>query len=115
MAQSPRELPDASRSFATKSLCRGQLEVTDGQVVIVNALGLHARAAAKLVNLAKTFTCSIELCLGEKSVDAKSIMKVMMLAAGQGTVLTLRTSGEEEKDAFEAISTLIGDRFGEGQ
>ena len=89
--------------------------MTDGQVVIVNALGLHARAAAKLVNLAKTFTCSIELCVGDKSVDAKSIMKVMMLAAGQGTVLTLRTSGEEEKDAFEAISALIGDRFGEQQ
>lgn len=89
--------------------------VTDGQVVIVNALGLHARAAAKLVNLAKSFTCSIELCLGEKSVDAKSIMKVMMLAAGQGTVLTLRTRGEEEEDAYDAISTLIGDRFGEEQ
>lgn len=89
--------------------------MTDGQVVIVNALGLHARAAAKLVNLAKTFTCSIELRLEEKSVDAKSIMKVMMLAAGQGTVLTLRTSGEEEEDAYDAISTLIGDRFGEEQ
>ena len=89
--------------------------MTDGEVVIVNALGLHARAAAKLVNLAKTFTCSIDLRLGEKSVDAKSIMKVMMLAAGQGTVLTLRTSGEEEEAAFKAISTLIGDRFGEEQ
>ena len=89
--------------------------MTDGQVVIVNALGLHARAAAKLVNLAKTFTCSIELCVEDKSVDAKSIMKVMMLAAGQGTVLTLRTSGDEEEDAFEAISALIADRFGEGQ
>ena len=89
--------------------------MTNGQVVIVNALGLHARAAAKLVNLAKTFTCSIELCVEDKSVDAKSIMKVMMLAAGQGTVLTLRTSGDEEEDAFEAISALIADRFGEGQ
>ena len=89
--------------------------MTDGQVVIVNALGLHARAAAKLVNLAKTFTCTIELCVEDKSVDAKSIMKVMMLAAGQGTVLTLRTSGDEEEDAFEAISALIADRFGEGQ
>ena len=89
--------------------------MTDGQVVIVNALGLHARAAAKLVNLAKTFTCSIELCVDEKSVDAKSIMKVMMLAAGQGTVLTLRTSGDEEENAFEAISALIADRFGEEQ
>ena len=89
--------------------------MTDGQVVIVNALGLHARAAAKLVNLAKTFTCSIELCAEDKSVDAKSIMKVMMLAAGQGTVLTLRTSGDEEEDAFEAISALIADRFGEEQ
>ena len=89
--------------------------VTEGQVVIVNALGLHARAAAKLVNLAKAFSCRIELCAGDKSVDAKSIMKVMMLAAGQGTVLTLRTNGEEEKDAFEAVSALIGDRFGEEQ
>ncbi len=89
--------------------------MTDGQVVIVNALGLHARAAAKLVNLAKTFTCSIELCVEEKSVDAKSIMKVIMLAAGQGTILTLRTSGDEEEDAFEAISALIADRFGEEQ
>ncbi|MCY3818332.1 MAG: HPr family phosphocarrier protein [Gammaproteobacteria bacterium] len=89
--------------------------MTDGEVVIVNALGLHARAAAKLVNLAKTFTCSIELCVGEKNVDAKSIMKVMMLAAGQGTVLTLRTSGGEEEEAFAAISRLIGDRFGEEQ
>ena len=89
--------------------------MTEGEVVIVNALGLHARAAAKLVNLAKTFTCSIELRLEEKSVDAKSIMKVMMLAAGQGTVLTLRTSGEEEHDAYDAVSALIGDRFGEEQ
>ena len=91
------------------------IDVTDGQVVIVNALGLHARAAAKLVNLAKSFTCGIELRLGEETVDAKSIMKVMMLAAGQGTVLTLRTSGEEEQEAYEAISTLIADRFGEEQ
>ena len=89
--------------------------MTEGEVVIVNALGLHARAAAKLVNLAKTFTCSIELRLDEKSVDAKSIMKVMMLAAGQGTVLSLRTCGEEEEDAYAAVSTLIGDRFGEEQ
>ena len=89
--------------------------MTEGEVVIVNALGLHARAAAKLVNLAKTFTCSIELRLQDKSVDAKSIMKVMMLAAGQGTVLTLRTSGDEEEDAYDAVSALIGDRFGEEQ
>ncbi|MDE0451982.1 MAG: HPr family phosphocarrier protein [Gammaproteobacteria bacterium] len=89
--------------------------MTDGEVVIVNALGLHARAAAKLVNLAKTFTCSIELCVGDKNVDAKSIMKVMMLAAGQGTVLTLRTSGDEEKEAFAAVSCLIRCRFGEEQ
>ena len=89
--------------------------MTEGEVVIVNTLGLHARAAAKLVNLAKTFTCSIELRLEQKSVDAKSIMKVMMLAAGQGTVLTLRTSGEEEQDAYDAVSALIGDRFGEEQ
>lgn len=89
--------------------------MTEGEVVIINTLGLHARAAAKLVNLAKTFTCSIELRLEQKSVDAKSIMKVMMLAAGQGTVLTLRTSGEEEQDAYDAVSALIGDRFGEEQ
>lgn len=111
MAKSPRELPDAS--LCHEDPVPRAIDVTDGQVVIVNALGLHARAAAKLVNLAKTFTCSIEFCLDDKSVDAKSIMKVMMLAAGQGTVLTLRTSGEEEEDAYDAISTLIGDRFGE--
>ncbi len=114
MARSPRESVDAS-VLGDEDLAPRANTVTDGQVVIVNALGLHARAAAKLVNLAKAFTCSIELCVGEKSVDAKSIMKVMMLAAGQGTVLTLRTNGEEEKDAFEAISALIGDRFGEEQ
>ena len=87
--------------------------LTEGEVVIVNALGLHARAAAKLVNLAKTFTCSIELRLEDKRVDAKSIMKVMMLAAGQGTVLSLRTCGEEEEGAYAAVSALIADRFGE--
>lgn len=84
-------------------------------ITIVNALGLHARAAAKFVNLAKTFTATIELELGEKRADGKRIMNVMLLAAAQGTVLTLRTSGADEREAFDALQALVADRFGEAE
>ena len=91
----------------------GAPPVIEGEVTIVNALGLHARAAAKFVNLAKTFTANIELELGDKRVDGKSIMNVMLLAAAQGTVLTLRASGADEAEAFPALAGLIAERFGE--
>ena len=83
------------------------------KVTIINRLGLHARAAAKLVDCATRFSSRIDLLKQDHGVDAKSIMSVMMLAAGQGTELTLRISGEDEQDALEALVGLINDRFGE--
>jgi len=83
------------------------------KVTIINRLGLHARAAAKLVDCAARFSSRIDLLKQGHGVDAKSIMSVMMLAAGQGTELTLRISGEDEQAAWEALVGLINDRFGE--
>jgi len=83
------------------------------QLTIINRLGLHARAASKLVSAAKGFSSTITLCKNSEEVDAKSIMSVMLLAASQGTVLTLITDGEDEEAAFKCLETLIADRFGE--
>ncbi|MDD9962342.1 MAG: HPr family phosphocarrier protein [Gammaproteobacteria bacterium] len=83
------------------------------QVTLSNQLGLHARAAAKLVHLAKTFTGDIQLGKDGTLVDAKSIMSVLLLAAPVGTTLELRVDGEDEAEAFAAIRQLIDDRFGE--
>ena len=83
------------------------------QVTLTNQLGLHARAAAKLVHLAKTFTGDIQLGKDGTFVDAKSIMSVLLLAAPVGTTLELRVDGEDEAEAFAAIRQLIDDRFGE--
>ncbi len=83
------------------------------QVTLSNQLGLHARAAAKLVHLAKTFTGNIQLGKDGTLVDAKSIMSVLLLAAPVGTTLELRVDGEDEEAAFAAIRQLIDDRFGE--
>ncbi|MCY3795868.1 MAG: HPr family phosphocarrier protein [Gammaproteobacteria bacterium] len=83
------------------------------QVTLSNQLGLHARAAAKLVHLAKTFTGDIQLGKDGTLVDAKSIMSVLLLAAPVGTTLELRVEGEDEAEAFAAIRQLIDDRFGE--
>ena len=82
---------------------------------ISNKLGLHARASAKLTKLAGGYPCEVWLSRGERRVNAKSIMGVMMLAAGMGTEITLETSGEREQEAMDALMTLIHDRFGEGQ
>ena len=84
-------------------------------VVIVNKLGLHARAASKFVNLAKRFASRIEVSNAAKSVDGKSIMSIMLLAASQGTEIGLRINGDDEIDAMHAITQLIADRFGEGE
>lgn len=83
------------------------------QVTLSNQLGLHARAAAKLVHLAKIFTGDIQLGKDGTLVDAKSIMSVLLLAAPVGTTLELRVDGEDEAEAFAAIRQLIDDRFGE--
>jgi len=85
------------------------------EVRIINRLGLHARAAAKLVSLASTFASDVQLEREGRTVNAKSIMGVMMLAASQGTVLKLMVNGSDEQEALRALTDLINDYFGEGQ
>ena len=82
---------------------------------IVNKLGLHARASAKLTKLAGSFPCEVWMTRGERRVNAKSIMGVMMLAAGIGSEVQLETSGEREQEAMDALLALIADKFGEGE
>jgi phosphocarrier protein HPr len=82
---------------------------------ISNKLGLHARASAKLIKLAGSFPCEVWMSRGERRVNAKSIMGVMMLAAGIGTEVTLETSGEREQEAMDALLALMADKFGEGE
>jgi phosphocarrier protein HPr len=82
---------------------------------IVNKLGLHARASAKLTKLAGSFPCEVWMSRGERRVNAKSIMGVMMLAAGLGSEVTLETSGEREQEAMDALLALMQDKFGEGE
>ena len=82
---------------------------------ISNKLGLHARASAKLTKLAGSFPCDVWLSKGERRVNAKSIMGVMMLAAGLGSEVVLETNGEREQEALDAILALMADKFGEGQ
>jgi phosphocarrier protein len=82
---------------------------------ISNKLGLHARASAKLTKLAGSYPCEVFISRGERRVNAKSIMGVMMLAAGIGTEVTVETSGDREQEAMDALLQLIGDKFGEGE
>ena len=82
---------------------------------ISNKLGLHARASAKLTKLAGAFPCEVWIAKGERRVNAKSIMGVMMLAAGIGTSIEVETQGEREQEAMDALLALINDKFGEGE
>ena len=82
---------------------------------IINKLGLHARAAAKLTHLASSFRCEIWISRSGRRVNAKSIMGVMMLAAGQGSTVVLEAEGEDAEAALAAITKLIAERFGEGE
>ena len=82
---------------------------------IINRLGLHARASAKLTKLAGSFPCDIWVSRGERRVNAKSIMGVMMLAAGMGSEIVLETEGDRAQEAMDALLALIADRFGEGE
>jgi len=82
-------------------------------VEIVNKLGLHARASAKLTKLAGSFPCEVWMTRGERRVNAKSIMGVMMLAAAKGSTITLETDGEDEVAAIDALAALIESGFGE--
>jgi phosphocarrier protein HPr len=82
---------------------------------ISNRLGLHARASAKLTKLAGSFASEVWMRKGERRVNAKSIMGVMMLAAGQGSAVELETSGPDEQEAMTALLALLADKFGEGE
>ena len=82
---------------------------------ISNKLGLHARASAKLTKLAGSFPCEVWMSKGERRINAKAIMGVMMLAAGIGSLVTLETDGDQEQEASNALLALIEDKFGEGE
>ena len=84
-------------------------------VQIINKLGLHARASAKLTQTASQFLCEVWLSRAGRRVNAKSIMGVMMLAAAKGSTINIETEGEKEQEAMDAITALINDRFGEGE
>ncbi len=86
------------------------------ELMIINKLGLHARAAAKFVGVAGRYPCQVRVGRSTDSlVDGKSIMAVMMLAAGKGTTLHLRTEGEQDEDALAALVELVANRFDEGE
>ena len=84
-------------------------------ISISNKLGLHARASAKLTKLAGSFPCEVWMSRGERRVNAKSIMGVMMLAAGLGSSVVVETDGRDEQAAMDALLALINNKFGEGE
>jgi phosphocarrier protein HPr len=85
------------------------------EVEIINKLGLHARASAKLTQTAGQFQSEVWLSRNGRRVNAKSIMGVMMLAASKGTLIGIETDGADETAAMDALTALIADRFGEGE
>ncbi len=89
--------------------------MTQQQVEITNRLGVHARAAAKLVHTANAFQAQVFVGTGEEEVNAKSILGLLTLAATKGTPLTVRAEGDDEEAAVRAVVALFEDRFGEGE
>ena len=87
--------------------------MTSIELQIVNKLGLHARAAAKFATLARNFSSEIQIEKEQRIVNGKSIMGIMMLAAGQGTMLKIHADGDDAKQALSELKQLIEDRFGE--
>ena len=85
------------------------------EIEIINKLGLHARASAKLTQTASGFACEVWIVRAGKRVTAKSIMGVMMLAASKGATIELETNGSDEAEAMEAMVALINNKFGEGE
>jgi phosphocarrier protein len=84
-------------------------------IIIVNKLGMHARAAAKFVRLASSFSCDIDIEKDSRRVNAKSIMGVMMLAAGKGSTITIYAKGNDALDSLDALEDLINNRFDEDE
>jgi phosphocarrier protein HPr len=87
----------------------------DGRFTIVNQLGLHARAATKLVQLASKFPCDVELSRDDQTANGKSVMGVLLLCGSKGTVVEVRATGERAQECVKAIGELIAGRFGEGK
>lgn len=87
--------------------------MTQHDIEIKNKLGLHARAAAKLVHTAARFKSDLKIRKGDEEVDAKSILGILLLAAGRGSVITLKADGEDEREALDAIEKLIEAKFDE--
>jgi phosphocarrier protein len=87
--------------------------VSQRDIEIKNKLGLHARAAAKLVHTAARFKCDIKIRKGDEEVDGKSILGILLLAAGRGSVITVRANGDDENEAMDAIQELIDRKFDE--
>jgi phosphocarrier protein len=93
----------------------GGVEMAEKTIVIQNELGLHARAATKLVQLASKYPCELAITKDGHEVNGKSIMGVLMLVASKGTTITLRAKGERAGEAIVALAQLIDDKFGEGK
>jgi phosphocarrier protein HPr len=85
------------------------------ELEIINKLGLHARASAKFTQLAARYESEVWLTRNARKINAKSIMGVMMLAAGKGAKVTIEAEGPDEKEAVEALAALVNDKFGEGE
>lgn len=92
-----------------------EFDLISQPITIINKLGLHARAAAKFVTLASSFESDIQLQRGNRLVNGKSIMGIMLLAASKGTEITIIASGTDESNAIEALNTLINNRFDEAE
>jgi phosphocarrier protein len=90
-------------------------DVAEKTIKIQNELGLHARAATKLVQLASKYPCELTITKDGHEVNGKSIMGVLMLVASKGTTVTLRARGDKSQEAIDAIAALIDDKFGEGK
>ncbi len=93
----------------------GGVEIAEKTMLIQNELGLHARAATKLVQLASKYPCEVTVTKDGHEVNGKSIMGVLMLVASKGTTVTLRAKGERAAEVVAAIAALIDDKFGEGK
>jgi phosphocarrier protein len=91
------------------------MSTASGRFVIINALGLHARAATKLVQLASRFPCEVEVAREDQAANGKSVMGVLLLCGSKGTTLEVRASGERAQECVDAIGELIASRFGEPQ
>jgi phosphocarrier protein len=116
--------PRVRKPVARKASCRlaslppkinQDFDMPQATTTISNKLGLHARASAKLTKLAGSFPCEVWIAKGERRVNAKSIMGVMMLAAGIGSEVTIDTDGDQAQEALDALLAIIADKFGEGE